>query len=85
MKGKKIKKKNQSELKMNKDQKERIGKLVNSLERVCGYVEKQQKIENWLEDHTLCFNLCNEEIEPHVYQTIIDVFDKQITIQKNVS
>jgi len=57
--------------------------LGKALEAVCTYVEQEQKIGNWLDDHTICFNLCNEEVESHVYDKIIEVFDKQITIQKN--
>ena len=69
---------------MNKEQKKNLEKLGEALQKVCDYVEKEEKIENWLQDYTTCFNLCNEEVEQHVYEKIIEVFDKQITIQKNV-
>jgi hypothetical protein len=68
---------------MNKEQKKNLEKLGEALQKVCDYVEREEKIENWLQDYTTCFNLCNEEVEQHVYEKIIEVFDKQITIQKN--
>lgn len=68
---------------MNKDQKKNLEKVGEALQKVCDYVEREEKIENWLEDYTTCFNLCNEEVEQHVYEKIIEVFDKQITVQKN--
>ena len=70
---------------MNDDQKERISKLRDKLERIWISVEKQEEVEEWLETNTLCFNLCNEGLEYEVYKTIIAVIEEQLAIQKNVS